>query len=327
MDHHLVFHALDGGDGTDGRWAGPVLASLPAQVERWLPEAGRTPEAERAAHARFAAHMPELLPVLDLFTAQAGGAPGAVPLLAQVGLNNPFGACTQVGGVAGTLLRNYDWDLGQRERTVVRSRLLRPVLGMTEGFWGLLDGMNDAGLAVSLTYGGRTVHGDGFAMPIVLRYLLETCATVAQAVAALGRLPVATAQNVTLVDAEQAVTLYLGPDIAPVRAPDACAANHQHLPVPQEQERETRTHARLAGVRAAAAAAGKDPEAVVAALLRPPLHEAPREGGYGTAYTAAYRPADGLVTYHWPGEEPWRQSFADFRPGTREVTVRGPAAD
>ena len=49
---------------------------------------------------------------------------------------------------------------------------------MSDCLWGLLDGVNDAGLAVSLTFGGRRVLGDGFGIPIVIRYLLETCETV-----------------------------------------------------------------------------------------------------------------------------------------------------
>ncbi len=44
--------------------------------------------------------------------------------------------------------------------------------------WGLLDGMNDAGLAISLTRGGRSVYGRGFAILILVRYLLKTCDTV-----------------------------------------------------------------------------------------------------------------------------------------------------
>ncbi|WP_372350789.1 carcinine hydrolase/isopenicillin-N N-acyltransferase family protein [Streptomyces sp. KL116D] len=64
--------------------------------------------------------------------------------------------------------------------------------------------MNDAGLAVSLTFGGRPVHGPGFAVVIVLRYLLETCDTVDEAVARLAGIPVNIPQNVTLVDRERA---------------------------------------------------------------------------------------------------------------------------
>ena len=48
-------------------------------------------------------------------------------------------------------------------------------MGTSDGLWGLVDGMNDAGLAVSLTFGGRRVVGDGFGVPLILRYVLQTC--------------------------------------------------------------------------------------------------------------------------------------------------------
>ena len=46
----------------------------------------------------------------------------------------------------------------------------RRVIGMSDCLWGLLDGVNDDGLAVSLTFGGRTASGEGFAIPLVVRY-------------------------------------------------------------------------------------------------------------------------------------------------------------
>ncbi|WP_049578584.1 acyl-coenzyme A--6-aminopenicillanic acid acyl-transferase [Streptomyces sp. SBT349] len=325
MSRDVVFHAVEVGDGGDGGWARSVADELPGLLDRWVPQEMRTREGAEAAREQFGEYMPELLPTLDMLAAQAGGAPGVVPLLAMVGLNSPFAGCTQIGGVEGTLLRNYDWDLGERSHAIVSSALLRPVIGKTEGLWGLLDGMNDAGLAVSLTYGGRSLAGPGFGIPVVVRYLLETCATVRQAFVALGRIPVATAQNLTLVDRDQAVTVHLAPDIPPTLAEDACAANHQHLPVPEEQERGTRTQQRLAAIRAAGASG--DPDAVVRALLRPPLHQADFENGLGTLYTAAYRPAEGSVTYHWPGQESWKQSFDGFSPGSRKVVVARGAPD
>jgi hypothetical protein len=39
----------------------------------------------------------------------------------------------------------------------------------------------------------------------------------------------------------------------------------------------------------------------------------------GTVYTARYRPGEGSVTY-WPGEA-WEQSFENFTPDTRTVTL------
>ena len=171
-------------------------------------------------------------------------------------------------------------------------------------------------LAVSLTFGGREVHGPGFAVPIVLRYLLETCDTVGEALGRLASTPVAIPQNLTLVDAERAVTVYVGPDMPMTEAPDACAANHQLRPVSDAQERATRTGQRLAAVRAT------DP-ADVAAMLRPPLHKSDYDGGLGTVYTAHYRPGAGQVSYHWPDMEPWTQSFGAFVPGERSVALGG----
>jgi hypothetical protein len=85
------------------------------------------------------------------------------------------------------------------------------------------------------------------------------------------------------------------------------------LPVTDEQERALRTQERLRAIRAA----GADD---VAAMLRPPLYRPVDEQGSRTLYTAHYRPVEGRVTYHWPGES-WQQSFGDFTPGSRTVTL------
>ena len=86
------------------------------------------------------------------------------------------------------LVRNYDYAPSRFEGVVQATAWGKHrVIGMSDCLWGLLDGMNDAGLVVSLTFGGRRVLGDGFGIPVVVRYLLETCSTVAEARAALAR--------------------------------------------------------------------------------------------------------------------------------------------
>jgi predicted choloylglycine hydrolase len=305
----MTFRAIDIGDGDDGRWAAHTQPRWPAE-EGWLTREGRTPEGAVRARKLFEEHLPELVPVLDRLAGQLDRPYGAT-FLTQAALRPFFAGCTQIGA-RGSLLRNYDFDPAGCEGTIVSSRFLRPVIGMQDAGWGLLDGMNDAGLAVSLTFGGRLVHGPGFAVLIVLRYLLETCATVDEAVGRLRSIPIAVPQNITLVDAERAVTVFVGPDIPLTEAPDACAANHQHLPVPDEQERSSRTQERLRAVRAA----GTD----VAAMLKPPIYQSAYDEGLGTVYTADYRPSEGRVTYYWPGES-WEQSFDGFAPGSRTVTI------
>src|SRR3954462_8205659 len=99
---------------------------------------------------------------------------------------------------------------------------------MSDCLWGVLDGDNDAGLAVSLTFGGGGGVGDGFGIPIVVRYLLETCDTVDQARAALERIPVHAAQNLTLLDPSGAyLTASVGPGRPPKFRAIAATTNHQ----------------------------------------------------------------------------------------------------
>jgi predicted choloylglycine hydrolase len=226
--------------------------------------------------------------------------------------------------VAGALVRSYDFDPAMCERTIARTSYLRSVIGVNEALWGMLDGMNDAGLAVSLTFGGRFVLGPGMCIIMVVRYLLENCDTVDEAWQRLQTIPVATAQNLTLVDSTQTMSVHLGPDIAPTRAAGVCVTNHQAEPVTEEYERGSHTLQRLDAVRAAAedAVHVEEPvEHVVGALLRPPVYNTDLGSGLGTLCTAAYRPAEGRVSYVWPGGRRWEQSFDAFQPGTKTVTV------
>jgi predicted choloylglycine hydrolase len=71
---------------------------------------------------------------------------------------------------------------------------------MLDCLWGLLDGANDAGPVVSLTFGGRPQVGEGFGIPLVMRYVLQICATVEDAVRVLRRIPVHMSYNVTALD-------------------------------------------------------------------------------------------------------------------------------
>ena len=94
------------------------------------------------------------------------------------------------------LVRNYDYPASRAEGIISSTAWTEGrVIGMSDCLWGLLDGVNEAGLAASLTFGGRRVVGDGFGIPLVVRYLLETCRTVADAREALARLPVHAAQT------------------------------------------------------------------------------------------------------------------------------------
>ena len=99
------------------------------------------------------------------------------------------------------LIRNYDYHPDLFEQVVMSTRLRRrDVLGTSDCLWGLLDGMNANGLAVSLAFGGARGSGRGFGIPLVVRYLLEIADTVAAAMSALRTIPVSMSYNLTMTD-------------------------------------------------------------------------------------------------------------------------------
>ena len=147
--------------------------------------------------------MPELVGVYDRLVDLAGGGDVAARMLSLYRPPPYLSGCSQAAIAAPepVLVRNYDYAPSRFEGVVQSTAWGKHrVIGMSDCLWGLLDGMNDAGLVVSLTFGGRRVLGDGFGIPVVVRYLLETCSTVAEARAALGKVPVNLAHNLTLVD-------------------------------------------------------------------------------------------------------------------------------
>jgi predicted choloylglycine hydrolase len=226
------------------------------------------------------------------------------------------------------LVRNYDYAPSRIEGVIWSTRLTgRRVIGMSDCLWGLLDGMNDAGLAVSLTFGGRRVLGDGFGIPIVVRYLLEVCDDVASAREVLARLPFALAHNLTVIDrAGDVLTAYLSPDREPIFRAFPVATNHQGIVEWPEQARATRTIERERCILHLL----QDPDTTRAsfevAFLRAPLFSTSYESGFGTLYTASYRPGEGVVDYRWPAFS-WRLGFDAFEEAEHtEVPAEGSVA-
>ncbi|MGA2929538.1 MAG: C45 family peptidase, partial [Solirubrobacteraceae bacterium] len=278
------------------------------------------------ARAELAAHMPELVPTWQRLQALTGGDEIAARMLA---LYNPplnVAGCSQAvlrrDREPAVLVRNYDHDPALFERVVYRSAFTgRQVIGTGDCLWGLLDGMNDDGLAVSLTFGGRRVAGQGFGVQLIVRYLLETCKTVASAHRQLERLRVQSSYNLTMLDATgAAITVEIAPDRPPVLADGLLATNHQGVVDWPEYAVWTRTVERERRLHELLDEPGIEREGLVQAFLRPPLRQVGYQDGLGTLYTAVYRPADGAVEYRWPSST-WRQSFDDFRAGAHTVML------
>ena len=293
------------------------------RYQEWFLSEG---EAARASYAEslreLRTHMPELVPTYETLCELVGGGDLEARFLAMWTPPSYFSGCSQGVWLRGhpALVRNYDYAPERLEGTILRSRWVRDVIGTGDCAWGLLDGINDAGLAVSLAFGGRKAAGSGFGVPLVVRYLLETCGTTDEARGALARLPYHLAHTLTIVDATGDVcTAYLSPDRGAELSTATVATNHQHRVEWVEHASATRTMEREECLVRLLERDAATVEEFVDAFLRPPLHGSDYARRMGTLYTCAYHVREGRVEYRWPGAM-WEQSFASFAEGERTVT-------
>jgi predicted choloylglycine hydrolase len=272
-------------------------------------------------------HLPELLPVYDRLVELAGGSDHAARFLSGYSPPAYFSGCSQAvwHGRESLLVRNYDYSPRAFDAVVLRTQWLgRRVLGVSDCLIGLLDGMNEDGLVVSLTFGGRRVVGLGFGVPIILRYVLETCATLEQAVEVLKRVPCHMAYNVTVMDAAGRFrTIFLSPDREAVITNSAIATNHQHEVEWADHARATASVEReellLNSLKRHPGTARK----FIATFQRPPLYSLGFDRGFGTLYTAAYRSHKRVLELHWPGYT-WSLSLGKFEEGVRRIDYQTP---
>jgi predicted choloylglycine hydrolase len=232
-------------------------------------------------------------------------------------------ACSQAvwPGSPPLLARNYDYNPRLCEGVVLKTAWNgRRVIAMSDGMWGALDGINEDGVAVSLSFGGRRSVGAGFGVPLVLRYVLEFCANADEAVDALERMPVHMAYNVTVLDRSgRYFTAYLRPDQSAVILAVPYAANHQEDIEWEQHTRATRSLQREQFLFAQLRGGAASPEQLIASFLHPPLYASAFDKGYGTLYTAAYWPERGSVDYVWP-RTTWTLGFDAFEEGARTVS-------
>ena len=256
--------------------------------------------------------MPELVPTWRRLVCLAGGDETAARMLTLVDPPRFLPGCSQavLSGDAPTLIRNYDYQPDLCERVVYSSAFTgRHVIGTADCLWGLLDGMNDAGLVVSLAFGGRRDNGPGFGIPLVVRHVLEVAETVPQATAVLTTLPVNMAYNLTLLDRHGAAAIvFVAPGLKPETTRLGAATNHRGTVPDWPEHATTFRSVERQQTLLDLLATTPDPETLLTAFGRPPLYNTAYASGFGTIYTAAYRPDLGVVDYVWPGST-WRRDF------------------
>ncbi len=298
------------------KWQQLFQTFWPAYQRWFLSEGHRARPSYLRAEQALQSAMPELFPIYQQLCALAGGGDLAARFLSLYCPPPYLAGCSQAVWLRGApvLIRNYDYSPDLFEGVLLYTNWLRPVIAMSDCLWGVLDGINDAGLAVSLAFGGRKMTGVGFGIPLVLRYVLETCTTTAEAVAVLQRIPLHMAYNVTVVDAGGAhATVYLAPDQPPIVTDAATCTNHQQTIEWPDYARLTQTMERKAFLEDRLTDPTESLADFAAHFLLPPLHHTDYRRGFGTLYTATYEPTAGAVTLSWKSRKALRQTFSRFR--------------
>jgi predicted choloylglycine hydrolase len=211
------------------------------------------------------------------------------------------------------IVRNYDYSPFVFDGLLMRSYFdQRSVIAMIDCMSGVLDGMNEDGLAVSMSFGGREEFGKGFGITILLRYILEYATNVKEAVELVKDIPVHGAYNVTLLDRNaNYTTLTMAADETTQVTNAAIATNQQAGGSwPKYQER-VQTSLRFEYLTDVVSQRAHSVDSFAQQFLQPPLFNTEFAKGFGTLYTAAYYPSRGECHYLWP-DNSWRFSFQDF---------------
>jgi predicted choloylglycine hydrolase len=126
----------------------------------------------------------------------------AVAYFGNDGLRMPTGGCSAVMS-CGVYGRNYDFRPRQYEArfALVQARGSYASVGGSHQLTGRLDGMNEHGLTIGLHLVKARPRSLGLTSTLLVRRVLDSCATTAEAIDLLRRLPHAMQYNYSLLDA------------------------------------------------------------------------------------------------------------------------------
>lgn len=308
-------------------WTGHFTRLWPA-YKRWFLRDGEQNRPTYFESSRaLQRYLPEWVPIWEQMVDRAGGGDHAARFLSQFNPPPLFRGCSQAVYRADqtVLVRSYDYSPWVFDGLVMKSRLQdRQVIAMLDGMCGALDGINEDGLAVSLSFGGREEFGSGFGISLVLRYLLEFCGDVEEACARLRRIPIQGAYNIMLLDARghaRVVAIANDHDLEILDQP--VATNHQagsHWPL---YEAKVLTHERHRHLEEMVAAGIYSAHQFSRQFLSPPLYHNRFARGFGTLYDAAFFPATRRCEYFWP-DHAWQLDFDSPMPPDFHITYVDP---
>lgn len=311
----LEFRSIDESTKPGEKWLELFNTFWPG-YKSWLTtnnfQNGVSLEASKAAMLKY---MPKMLPTYNRLCKLVGDDELAHKFL--TGFQPPayVAACAQAVSTTDTvqLVRNYDYCPDLLEGAFMLTKWnKKKVMGINDCLIGLVDGMNDDGLAISLTFGGRKEVGYGFGISFILRYVLEFCKTVDQAVKCLKFIPSHMSYNVIVVDKTgKHKTVMLAPDRKPLVTDNAYSTNHQQKVEWEENARFNKTMERSNFLKEALEYEGLTNEQLASIFLMSPMYNTKFTEGFGTLYTAVYQPELGMARLLWKDQK-MEQAFDDF---------------
>ena len=211
-------------------------------------------------------------------------------------LRYPKRGCSAVM-TAGLYGRNYDYDVRHYDRLLVaiQAKGAHASVGFSDRFTGRVDGMNEHGLCVGLHMVNQKTWQPGLVCILIVRIVLDQCATTREAVALLRRLPHGLGFNYSLIDAGGAAAVVeASPAALAVRegAQLACTNHFQAKELQAYNRRNPGSYRHLPPLEGLAREQPPAPE-LFAALNRSlsPVFDHRYATGSGTLHTVVCAPA------------------------------------
>lgn len=311
------------------KWKGVFDKTWPFYKRWFLSEGHLTRPGYITSQSALRNHMPELMPIYEKLCALSGGSDIAARYLSMYCPPAYMRGCTQLAWTQNetALIRNYDYNPKLFEGVMLNTNWIQPVMGVSDCNWGLLDGMNASGLAISLTFGGNNITGVGFGIPLILRYVLETCANIKEAKAVFNRVPVHMTYNVTLVDKSgEYLTIYLSPNREPHFLQSRVATNHQETIEWQEYASFSNTIDRKKFLELELLTPDLTSKQIEKKFFEAPLYQCNLDRSFATLYTAVYQPEEGKAKIMWPNKTLF-QSFSHFEEKRIVINLGKPLVD
>ncbi|WP_106494625.1 C45 family autoproteolytic acyltransferase/hydolase [Lentibacillus sp. Marseille-P4043] len=228
---------------------------------------------------------------------------------------------------ADYMIRNYDYHPKTYEG---RYMIFQPsdqgyaIIGPSQRITGRMDGMNEKGLVMGYNFMHRKKPGDGFICNMIGRMILESCATVDEAITMLKEIPHRHSFSYTVLDkSEETFVVEATPRSVEVRQSNVCT-NHFEL-----LKDENRHHLADSYKRMDAMQAQKDNimDGYQAFRMLNDTDKGVFSKQYknwsGTIHTAGYFPKQQKAWFALGGDrEPFVFDFAKWLEGNNEKTTR-----